>query len=96
MVEAYLDAVAAPPSPRPANRRFCAPCEDLLRILLDTNVVLDVLLARQPYSKASAAVWAAIETGQAATLAVTSASERTRAALRGLSESGSESAQTSE
>ncbi|MBZ5618660.1 MAG: PIN domain-containing protein [Acidobacteriia bacterium] len=33
------------------------------RILFDTNVVLDVLLDRQPYVKASAAAWAAVETG---------------------------------
>ena len=33
------------------------------RILLDTNVVLDVLLDRSPYVDASAAVWAAVETG---------------------------------
>ena len=33
------------------------------RILLDTNVVLDVLLDRQPYAEASAAAWAAVETG---------------------------------
>ena len=33
------------------------------RILLDTNVVLDVLLDRQPHVEASAAVWAAVETG---------------------------------
>lgn len=33
------------------------------RILVDTNVVLDVLLDRQPYVEASAAVWAAVETG---------------------------------
>ena len=33
------------------------------RILLDTNVVLDVLLDRQPYVDASAAVWATVETG---------------------------------
>jgi predicted nucleic acid-binding protein len=33
------------------------------RILFDTNVVLDVLLDRQPYVEASAAAWAAIETG---------------------------------
>lgn len=31
------------------------------RILLDTNVVLDVLLDRAPHAAASAAVWAAIE-----------------------------------
>ena len=33
------------------------------RILFDTNVVLDVLLDRQPFAEASAAVWAAAETG---------------------------------
>jgi predicted nucleic acid-binding protein len=33
------------------------------RILFDTNVVLDVLLDRQPYVEASAAVWASVETG---------------------------------
>ena len=33
------------------------------RILFDTNVVLDVLLDRQPYVEASSAAWAAIETG---------------------------------
>ena len=33
------------------------------KILFDTNVVLDVLLDRQPYVNASAAAWAAIETG---------------------------------
>ena len=33
------------------------------RILFDTNVVLDVLLDRQPYVAASAAAWAAVETG---------------------------------
>jgi predicted nucleic acid-binding protein len=35
------------------------------RILCDTNVVLDVLLDRQPYAEASALVWAAVETGVA-------------------------------
>jgi predicted nucleic acid-binding protein len=35
------------------------------RILLDTNVVLDVLLDRQPHVAGSAATWAAIETGMA-------------------------------
>lgn len=35
------------------------------RILVDTNVVLDVLLDRQPSAEASAAVWRAIETGAA-------------------------------
>lgn len=33
------------------------------RILFDTNVVLDVLLDRKPHVDASAAAWAAIETG---------------------------------
>jgi predicted nucleic acid-binding protein len=35
------------------------------RILLDTNVVLDILLDRRPHTAASAAVWAAVETGAA-------------------------------
>jgi len=34
-------------------------------ILFDTNVVLDVLLDRKPYAEASAAAWAAVETGKA-------------------------------
>ena len=33
------------------------------RVLFDVNVVLDVLLDRKPYVEASAAVWAAVETG---------------------------------
>ncbi len=33
------------------------------RILVDTNVVLDVLLDRQPYAEASGSVWAAVEKG---------------------------------
>jgi predicted nucleic acid-binding protein len=33
------------------------------RVLLDTNVVLDVLLDRQPHVEGSAAVWAAVEEG---------------------------------
>ena len=33
------------------------------KILFDTNVVLDVLLDRQPYVEACAAAWAAVETG---------------------------------
>jgi predicted nucleic acid-binding protein len=33
------------------------------RILFDTNVVLDVLLDRQPYVEASSAAWAAVESG---------------------------------
>jgi len=34
-----------------------------MKILFDTNVVLDVLLDREPYVEASAAAWAAVETG---------------------------------
>jgi predicted nucleic acid-binding protein len=33
------------------------------RILFDTNVVLEVLLDRQPHAAASAAVWSVVETG---------------------------------
>ncbi len=33
------------------------------RALVDINVILDVLLERQPHAEGSAAVWAAIETG---------------------------------
>jgi predicted nucleic acid-binding protein len=33
------------------------------RILFDTNVILDVLLDRQPHVKASAAAWTAVEAG---------------------------------
>jgi predicted nucleic acid-binding protein len=33
------------------------------RVLVDVNVVLDVLLDRQPHAAASIAVWTAIETG---------------------------------
>jgi predicted nucleic acid-binding protein len=33
------------------------------RVLVDTNVVLDVLLDRQPHAEASASVWEAVETG---------------------------------
>ena len=36
----------------------------MTRILVDINVVLDVLLDREPHAAASAAVWAAIETGR--------------------------------
>jgi len=35
------------------------------RILFDVNVVLDVLLDRKPHTEASAAAWAAVETGMA-------------------------------
>lgn len=33
------------------------------RVLFDINVVLDVLLDRQPFAEASAAAWATVETG---------------------------------
>jgi predicted nucleic acid-binding protein len=33
------------------------------RVLFDTNVVLDVLLDRQPYVEGSSAAWAAVESG---------------------------------
>jgi len=36
-----------------------------MKALVDVNVVLDVLLDRKPHVAASAAVWAAIETGPA-------------------------------
>ena|ERR1700722_230604 len=36
-----------------------------MKVLVDVNVVLDVLLDRQPHAAASAAVWAAIEAGRA-------------------------------
>lgn len=35
------------------------------RVLFDTNIVLDVLLDREPHAEASAAVWAAVELGAA-------------------------------
>jgi predicted nucleic acid-binding protein len=35
----------------------------MTQALVDTNVVLDVLLGRQPHAAGSAAVWAAVETG---------------------------------
>lgn len=35
----------------------------MTRALFDTSVILDVLLDRQPYVEASAAAWAAVETG---------------------------------
>ena len=36
-----------------------------MKVLLDVNVVLDVLLDREPHVEASAAVWAAVESGLA-------------------------------
>jgi len=36
-----------------------------MKVLLDVNVVLDVLLDRQPHCTASAAVWSAVESGVA-------------------------------
>lgn len=35
------------------------------RVLIDLNVVLDVLLDRAPHAEASAALWAAVEMGEA-------------------------------
>ena len=35
------------------------------RVLFDVNVILDVLLDRQPHAEASAVAWAAVETGMA-------------------------------
>ncbi|MGP8243621.1 MAG: PIN domain-containing protein [Bryobacteraceae bacterium] len=37
----------------------------MIRVLFDANVVLDVLLDRKPHAEASAAAWAALETGAA-------------------------------
>lgn len=37
----------------------------MTRLLLDVNVVLDVLLDRKPFADDSAAVWSAIEQGEA-------------------------------
>ena len=34
------------------------------RVLFDTNVILDVLLERQPHVQASAVAWATVESGQ--------------------------------
>ena len=34
------------------------------KVLIDTNVVLDVLLEREPHVSPSTAVWAAVETGR--------------------------------
>jgi predicted nucleic acid-binding protein len=36
----------------------------MIRILVDTNVVLDVLLDRHPHAAPSAAIWTVIEKGQ--------------------------------
>ena len=36
-----------------------------MRILLDTNLILDVLLDRPSHVEASAAIWSAVETGNA-------------------------------
>lgn len=35
------------------------------RVLIDLDVVLDVLLDRAPHAEASAALWAAVEAGEA-------------------------------
>jgi predicted nucleic acid-binding protein len=34
------------------------------RLLVDTNVALDVLLDRRPHAEAGSAIWAAVETGR--------------------------------
>jgi predicted nucleic acid-binding protein len=34
------------------------------RLLVDTNIALDVLLDRQPHAEASMAIWASVETGR--------------------------------
>jgi predicted nucleic acid-binding protein len=36
----------------------------MTKVLLDTNVILDVLLDRQPHAEASSAVWVIVETGR--------------------------------
>jgi predicted nucleic acid-binding protein len=38
----------------------------MTRLLFDVNVLLDVLLDREPWAEASAAAWAAVENGNAA------------------------------
>lgn len=38
------------------------------RLLLDTNVVLDVLLDREPFAEDASSVWAEVESGRAAGL----------------------------
>jgi len=48
------------PSSSPQDRQV-----SMKRILFDINVVLEVLLNRKPHAEASAAVWAAVETGMA-------------------------------
>ncbi len=40
----------------------------MTKLLVDTNVVLDVLLDRRPHADGSAAVWARVETGRASGL----------------------------
>jgi predicted nucleic acid-binding protein len=36
-----------------------------MKILFDTNIILDLLLDRHPHAEASASIWAAVETGAA-------------------------------
>src|ERR1039457_1155194 len=48
-------------SPRRCERR--AGRSTSMKVLVDVNVVLDVLLDRQPHYAASATVWSAIESG---------------------------------
>jgi len=42
----------------------------LMRLLIDLNLILDVLLNRHPYADEAAALWAAIESGEAEGLLV--------------------------
>ena len=37
----------------------------MMRLLFDVNVVLDVLLDREPFADASSAAWSAVERGEA-------------------------------
>ena len=37
----------------------------MMRVLIDLNLVLDVLLDRQPHADAGAALWASVEAGEA-------------------------------
>lgn len=37
----------------------------MITVLIDVNVILDVLLDREPHVRASSAVWRAVETGEA-------------------------------
>ena len=47
------------------RRHLVEKYSSMRRVLIDLNVVIDVLLDRAPHAEASAALWAAIETGEA-------------------------------